>query len=120
MSNTWHKRERKRTVTLRMGENKKKIDFEIMKKERRRSMRNVKAIPMKFQHALVIADIDKKKISKVVKKTRAWRIKISLLKDVKIRKRFEENVINLVDVVAQNLWGHLKDGGIQACVVVCG
>ena len=49
----------------------------------------MKAIPGEFQHALVIAGIDKKKIRKVVKKTCAERRKISSLKDVKIRKRFE-------------------------------
>ena len=50
----------------------------------------MKAIPEEFQHLLVIADIDKKKMRKVVKKTCAEGRKISLLKDVKIRKRLEE------------------------------
>ena len=44
------------------------------------------AIPEEFQHALVIVDIDKKRIRNVVKKACAERRKISLLKDVKIRK----------------------------------
>ena len=44
------------------------------------------AIPGRFQHALVIVDIDKKKIRKVVKKTCAEIRKISLLKDVMIKK----------------------------------
>ena len=48
----------------------------------------MKAIPGKFQHAFVIAHIDKRKIREVVKKACAERRKISLLKDVKIRKRF--------------------------------
>ena len=48
----------------------------------------MKAIPGEFQHALVIVDIDMTKIRKVVRKTCAERIRISLLKDVKIRKRF--------------------------------
>ena len=39
-----------------------------MKKEHRRFIRNVKAIPGTFHHALVIVNIDKKKIRKVVKK----------------------------------------------------
>ena len=47
----------------------------------------MKAIPAEFQHALVIADIDKKKIMKVVRKTCVERRKITLLKDVKIKKR---------------------------------
>ena len=46
----------------------------------------------------MIADIDKKKIKKVVTKKCAERRKITLLKDVKIRKRIEEKVTKLVDV----------------------
>ena len=74
------------------------VDFALIKKEHRRFIQNVKAIPGEFQHALVIADIDKKKIRKVVRKTCGERRKITLLKDVMIRKRFVENVDKLVDV----------------------
>ena len=83
MSNTWSKREEKRKVTFRMGENETEIDSVLIMKEQ-----NVKAIPWEFQHALVIADIDKRKIRKVMRKTCAERRKITLLQDVKIRKRF--------------------------------
>ena len=58
----------------------------------------MKAIPGEFQHALVKPDIDKRKIRKVVRKTSDERRKITLLKDVKIKKRFEEKVDKLVDV----------------------
>ena len=68
MSNTWSKREEKRKVTFRIGENEKKLDFVLMKKEHRRIIRNVKAIQWEFQHALLIADIDERKIRKVVRK----------------------------------------------------
>ena len=47
-------------------------------------IQNVKAIPGEFQHLLVVADIDKKKISNVVRKTCTEREKIILLKDLKI------------------------------------
>ena len=86
MINTWFKREEKRKVTFRMGENETEIDFVLIMKGHRRFEQNVKAIPGEFQHTLVIADIDKRKIRKVVRKTCAERRKISLLKDVKIRK----------------------------------
>ena len=61
-------------------------------------MQNVKAIPGEFQHALVMADMDKGKIRKVLKKACDERRKVDRLKDVKIRKRLEEKVIKLVDV----------------------
>ena len=107
-------------MTFRMGENETEIDSVLMKKEHQQFIRNVKAIPGEFQHALVIADIDKRKIGKVVRKTCAGRRKISLLKDVKIRKQFEERVIKLVDVGAPDLWGHFMDGVSKACDEVCG
>ena len=79
----------------------------------------MRAIRGKFRHPLVIADIDKRKIRKVVRKTCAQRRKVTLLKDVKMRKRFEEKVAKLVDVGAPILWGHLWDGVFEACDEVC-
>ena len=43
-----------------------------------------------------------------------------MLKDVKIRKRFEEKVIELVDVGTSHLFRHFMDGVIKACDEVCG
>ena len=45
VSNTWFKREKKRKVTIRMVENEIEIDIMLIKKEHRRFMQNVKAIP---------------------------------------------------------------------------
>ena len=42
----------------------------LIKKEHRWFIRNVKSIPVEFQHALVIAVMDKNKIRNVVRKTR--------------------------------------------------
>ena len=92
----------------------------FIKKERRRFFQNVMAIPGEFQHAFVIGDIDKRKIWNVVRYKCAERRKITLLKGVKIRKRFQEKVTKLIDVGAPNLWGHIKDGVLKACDEVCG
>ena len=54
-----------------------------------------------------------------MRKTCAERRKITLLKDVKIRKLFEEKVTELVDVGAPNLWGQFMDGVLEACDEVC-
>ena len=61
------KKEEKRKVTFRIGENETEIDFVLIKKEHQLFIQNVKAIPEEFQHALAIADIDKNKIMKVVR-----------------------------------------------------
>ena len=58
----------------------------LIEKEHRLFIQNLKAIPGEFQHVLVIADVDKRKIRKIERKTCAERRKITLLKDVKIRK----------------------------------
>ena len=60
--------EEKKKVTFRMGENETGIDFALKKKEHRWFIQNVKVIPGEFQHALVIADKDKRKIRKVVRR----------------------------------------------------
>ena len=39
---------------------------------------------------------------------------------MKIRKQFEEEVTELFDVEAPHLWGHFKDGVLNACDYVCG
>ena len=44
---------------------------------------------------------------------------ISLLKDVKIWKRLEENVIELVDIGVLNSLGNFKDSILKACDEVC-
>ena len=43
VSDTWLKREEKRTVTFRMGENETEIDFVLTKKEHRQFVQNVRA-----------------------------------------------------------------------------
>ena len=45
-----------------MGEHETTIYFVSIKNEHQWSIQNVKAIPGELHHALVIADIDKKKI----------------------------------------------------------
>ena len=70
-----------------MGENEKKNDLELIKKPW--FIQNVMAILAKLQHALVIADIYKKEIRKVVKRIYAERRMISFLKDV-IRNRLQK------------------------------
>ena len=62
------------------------------------------AIPGELQHAIVIADTDKKKRN-VERNTCIWE---NLLKD-EIRKLYEEKVSELVSIGAIILWGHFKN-----------
>ena len=54
-----------------------------------------------------------------MRKTCTERRKITLLKDVKIKKPFEEKLIE-VEVGVPNLSGHFKDEVLEACDEVCG
>ena len=45
VSNTWFKREEKRKVIFRMGENETEIDLVLIKKELQPFIQNVKGIP---------------------------------------------------------------------------
>ena len=65
MSNVWFKSEEKRKVTYRMRENKTEIYFVLMKKNTG-GFAKCEGNPWQLQHVLVVTDIDKKKVSKVV------------------------------------------------------
>ena len=69
-------------MSFGIGEDETEIDFMLKKKEHQRFFFNMKAIPTERQHALVVTDIDMRKMRKVVRKTFAERRKITLLKDV--------------------------------------
>ena len=61
----------------------------------------MKEIQEELQHAYDGTDIDMK--IRNVRKTHIERRKTNLLNDVKIRKKFQEKVIELIDVGATNL-----------------
>ena len=57
-----------------------------------------------FCHELLVADIDKEKIRRTLKKLHIERRMEFMLK-YEIKKRFEERVMELVDVGVSSLWG---------------
>ena len=69
MFNTWFKREGMRQVIFRLGENETEVDFMLIKKRTPAVLLNVKAILGELKHVLMVADIDKKKVRVVVRKT---------------------------------------------------
>ena len=80
MANTWFEKKEQRKVTYSIGENETEIDFVSVGKNNRKYLKDVKTIPWKLQHRLVVTVIDKRKLKKVVKneKTisrRIWKLK---------------------------------------------
>ena len=80
----------------------------------------MKAIPWELQHRLVVTEVDKKKLKKVVKNEQIIRRRVWKLKENNIKTKFQEKVKKLVDVDAPNLWNTFKNSMLQACDEVCG
>ena len=79
MANTWFSKKKERQRAFSMGGNKTEIDFVLVGKNNRTYLKDVKAIPWKLQHRLVVTNIDKRKLKKVVKNEqtvrRVWKWK---------------------------------------------
>lgn len=120
VANTWFKKKEERKVTFRSGENKTEIDFVLVAKDQRKYLRDVKVIPGELQHGLIVVNINRRKLKKVIRKNTIMRRKLWKLKERDVRKRFEERVCELVDTAAPDLWKSFKDGVLTACDECCG
>ena len=79
----------------------------------------MKVIPGELQHRLVVADLVKKKVKKVVRKEAFKRRKVWKLKEDDTRTRFKGRVRELVSVDTPDLWKNFE-GVLRACDEVCG
>ena len=88
MANTWFRKGEKRKVMYSAGESGTEINFVLVGKETRKYLRDVKVIPGELQHRLVVADLVKKKVKKVVRKEvierrKVWKLKGDGTRDLK-------------------------------------
>ena len=120
VANTWFRKKENRKVTFSTGGNETEIDFVLVSKRNRRYLKDVKVIPWELQHRLVVADLDKMKLKKIVKKEQIMRRRVWKLNDNETRERFAGRVGELVRVDSSDVWGSLKSGILQACDEVCG
>ena len=77
-------------------------------------------IPWELQHRMVVVDLDKKILKRVVRKERIIRRKVWKLNENQTRVRFEKRVKELVSTDAPDLWKTFKDGVLKACDELCG
>ena len=75
VANTWYKKN-KRKVTNSSGGNDTEIDFVLVGKEKRKYLRDVKAVPGELQHRLMEVDVKEQKLKKSVKKSKIVRWKV--------------------------------------------
>ena len=74
----------------------------------------MKVIPSELQQRLVVVDLDKKVLKKVVGKQRIMLNGSWKLNENQTRVRFEKRVKELVSAVAPDLWKTFKDGVLKA------
>ena len=80
----------------------------------RKYIRDVKVIPWELQHRMVVVDLDKKVLKKIMRKERIIRRKIWKLNENRTRVRFENREKELVSTDAPDLWKTFKDGVLKA------
>ena len=80
----------------------------------------MKVIPGEFQHRLVVTDLVKKKVKKVVRKEAIERRKVWKLKEDDTTAKFEGRVRELVSANSPDLWSCFREGVLKACDKACG
>ena len=120
VANTWFKKTDKRKITYSASGCGTEIDFVLVGEKYRKYIRDVKVIPWELQHRMVVVNLDKKVLKKVVIKEWIIRRKIWKLNENQTRVRFEKRVKEHVSTDAPDLWKTFRDGVLKACDEVCG
>ena len=81
---------------------------------------DVKVIPCEHQLRLVVIDLNKRVLKKIVRKEPFIRRKTWKLNENQTRARFKNRVNELVSTDTPNLWKAFKDRVLKACDEVCG
>ena len=120
VANTWLFKKKKRKVTFSSGGIKTEIDFVLVEKESRKFLKDVKVIPWKLQHKLVVVDIKKVNLFKYIKIKQNMQWRVWKLKEKETSKKFKDKVKELVNIEAKDLWGLFKVGVLEAYEKLCG
>ena len=73
VANIWFHEADKRKITYSAGGCETKIDFALVGEKYRKYIRDVKVIPLELWHRLVVVDLDKNVLKKIVRKQRIIR-----------------------------------------------
>ena len=76
-------------------------------------------ISWELQHRLVVVDLNKKVLKKVVRKQWIIRRKIWKLNENRTRVRLDKRIKELVSTDEPDLWKTFKDGVLKVCDEVC-
>ena len=108
-----------RKITFKSGNNESEIDFILVSKENRKFLKDVNVIPWQLQYRLLVADVDQRKLNKVVKKESRVKRMVWKFKEREMQDKFER-VEELVDVETTNLWESFRNGVLKARDELCG
>ena len=120
VANTWFRKKEQSKVTYRSGGDETEIDFIVIGKKDKKYIRDVKVVSGELQHGLVVADIEKRKLKKVIKKQRITHRRVWKLNDKEIRVEFQKQVQDQVNMEAPNLWKSYRNVVLNACDNLCG
>ena len=90
VANTWFCKANKRKITYSAGGCETEIDFVLVVEKYRKYVRGMKMIPWELQHGLVVVDLNKKVLKKIVRKQRIIRRKIWKLNENRTRVRLKK------------------------------
>ena len=107
-TNSWFKKMDKRKITFKSGNNESEIDFISVSKENRKFLKDVKVIPWELQHRLLVANVDDRKLNKVVKKESRIKRMVWKLKEREMQEKFERRVEELL-MLKQQICGNLLE-----------
>ena len=96
VANTWFYEADQRKITYNADGCETETDFVLLGKKYRKYVKNVKVIPWKLQHRLVVVDMDKKVLKRILTKEQNLRKRTCKLNEIRTRVRFENRVKELV------------------------
>ena len=68
----------------------------------------------------MVDDVEEQKLKKSVKKSKKVRWRVWKLKEKEIKRKFEERVMELVDIDSMDFWGSYQNRVLQVCDKLCG
>ena len=68
VANTWFEKTDNKKITFKSGNNESEIHFILVRKKNRKFLKDVKVISWELLHRLLVADVDQRKLNKVVTK----------------------------------------------------
>jgi len=126
LCNTWFKKQEAKLVTYESGGSRSVIDYFMVRKNGRKLVKDVKAIPGEecvSQHRLVVCDIqlqEKRKKKSVFDK----RLKVWKLKNDEIRQQFLQTIKESSDIdenlSAEHMWSRVRSTLLKATEATCG